>query len=664
MTTPNQPAPQGAYVIDTGGGETNFGQGMTESGAASLMTNGFTSVNLGNPLEAVGSVVKLVTDTLLGLPLEVLQLFEGLIPDVIEGAFETVAGAIGAITDFLQGMGPLLASSFKWFLETSYNILQSAFGQIMDIVNGLIVTPINGAVAGFKDWFTGLMGVTIPDLGSAVDGVVDGLANLISGLLSNPASFLGSIPQTLVSGLDGVLSGLASGVSDVTGWVRDIIDAIVRGLRGIPFVGGSIASAISNLTGAVSDQQASQQNAVITVSTGGYQNPAWVCRYPIADVSYPESLNQLLSVGGVTSAASAGTAHTHAIDVNLVHSGPSAWSIAQDQARGAIITASDNAVFDTVGMILIKDPSATPNMIIPEVFREDSSGGMVRVAALSNISSLITAPAAYVELDISPPLIAQAGERFMVLVRNQSSSAQTVFMVGLDQADYLAQVGVGFGSGTSHASFTAADMAAGVDSRLPWAMLASKAVAQTDRSYSDDFNRVNLGSLWLPVSNTGANQIGITSKRLAYKSTTNGDQVGLYTKAVSGDQMLVEANVYSRATTPRIGVMSCCNRELTEGVYLGINASSANIYTGAWGSLTQRATVSVTTGDAKWGLYNDPSTAEFTIFRDGTDIGGWIDTGGVVNFGADYRYGGARISRASGVNAGTLDNWTLSDNAL
>jgi hypothetical protein len=262
--------------------------------------------------------------------------------------------------------------------------------------------------------------------------------------------------------------------------------------------------------------------------------------------------------------------------------------------------------------------------------------------------------------------VAQQGERFMVTVRNPKITSAVDFRcMGLNE--YVAPpTGVGrffnaLGAGGSKSSYSSSAMASAAQAAVPWAMLAVKNVVPDDQSHSDPFSRVTLGSLWVPVSNTGSNKIGITSERAAFKGSTNGDQVGLYLKSVAGDQMLVEANIYSRVTTPRLGIMSCCNRELTAGVYLGVNDGTANLYTGAWNSLTQQKTVSVTTGDAKWGLYNDPSTSTFYIIRDDTDIDSWVDTGGVVTLDRDHRFGGIRISRASGVNAGTLDNFTFRD---
>jgi hypothetical protein len=227
------------------------------------------------------------------------------------------------------------------------------------------------------------------------------------------------------------------------------------------------------------------------------------------------------------------------------------------------------------------------------------------------------------------------------------------------------------GSLATQTSYTAADLASGnaAGGRIPWALLATKNGVPNDQSYSDDFNRAALGGLWYPVSDTGTDQLvistsGGTKGRVMYSVSPTGNQLGLYTKPVSGDQMLVEANLYDRTGAIRLGVMSCCNRELTEGVYLGVNNSSANIYTGTWTSMTQRATVSTSNSDSKFGLYSDPSTAKFTILKDDTDIGSWTDTGGVVTFGADNRYGGIRIGRSNPVSAGMLDNWTLRDAVL
>ena len=54
--------------------------------------------------------------------------------------------------------------------------LQTALGQVMDIFNGLVVTPISNAIQGVKDWFNNLLGFrseTAQDLQDVVEQTAD-----------------------------------------------------------------------------------------------------------------------------------------------------------------------------------------------------------------------------------------------------------------------------------------------------------------------------------------------------------------------------------------------------------------------------------------------------------------------------------------------------------
>lgn len=192
MTTPNQLPIDGAYVIDEGGGEYNFGQGLTDKSAAGLMVQSFPSINLFNPLEAVGAAIGVVTDTLFKLPLEVLQLFEQLIPGDLGGAFETVAGAVGAIVDQLSTVGSMFGSVAFSVLSTGFDLLSTAVNQIMDIFNGLVVTPINSVIQGVLDWWNGITGQTAANTAAAsnaqatADNALVGVARL-EGLTGSSA---------------------------------------------------------------------------------------------------------------------------------------------------------------------------------------------------------------------------------------------------------------------------------------------------------------------------------------------------------------------------------------------------------------------------------------------------------------------------------------------
>ena len=65
--------------------------------------------------------------------------------------------------DLNEDMGSALGFIQELFditdiLDSLTEALNTALGQVIDIFNGLIVTPINNAVQGVKDWFAGLLG--------------------------------------------------------------------------------------------------------------------------------------------------------------------------------------------------------------------------------------------------------------------------------------------------------------------------------------------------------------------------------------------------------------------------------------------------------------------------------------------------------------------------
>jgi hypothetical protein len=252
----------------------------------------------------------------------------------------------------------------------------------------------------------------------------------------------------------------------------------------------------------------------------------------------------------------------------------------------------------------------------------------------------------------------------MVLLRNTSTTATTVFILGLQQSGSAQAAGQLFSSSASNASFTSSQMSASLVSILPWAMIATKQAVPGQLTYTDNFdNRSILGSLWFPKSSISGKQLKLANNRAAFNGTTAGDQLALYTLPVGSDQMLVEANIYSRASTSISGVMLCCNRELTQTVYLGLDASVIHLYTGAWNSLTQVGSWTTGSGDAKWAVWCDPTTGIFTILRDGVAVQTWASAG-TVQFGEDFRYGGLRATLSPFVGAaapGTMDNFTFRD---
>jgi hypothetical protein len=137
----------------------------------------------------------------------------------------------------------------------------------------------------------------------------------------------------------------------------------------------------------------------------------------------------------------------------------------------------------------------------------------------------------------------------------------------------------------------------------------------------------------------------------------------VYIRRTTQDSSKVSGNLYvdEGATTQRFGLRLHCDRSETQSVELLVTKTDAKIYSYASGVATQRATVDIG-GTALYSLYYDETDDKYVALKDGAEFGlEWASP--TINQGDNYRFGGIRISRASGVDAGTIDNWTLTDYA-
>lgn len=456
--------------------------------------------------------------------------------------------------------------------------LNTGFNQVTDIFNGLVVTPINSAIAGIIDWWNGLIGF------------------------------------------------------------RDT----------------------------TASNQVNQQNfAISTLANNNARNPAWVCRYQIGDVSYPDFFNAKTQVFGTTEAASAGTAHTHDLIGDNVTAFASYWSVTQTQATGSIITISNTTQMDSMAVNAYKQSGAIDNVFL-ELFRiATSTGAAIRLASI-NIAATLTTSAQYIEVDLPSKVATVAGERYIVRVRNSSTTAVTVNVQGVASSTGQQDTGLRWSGGNELlTSYTAAQITTALSNTaiVLWTQLAAKNPQINDVSYSDNFDRGDMGSLWSLKSNV-ADNLSISGGRIAYTNSSTGAQNGLFVGPTSTDASSVEANLYFifGAPSAQQGILLHCNRDLSQIVYLAVGQSTMKIFSGSSVLLTQRATGSWTAFDGTYGMYYDTVNDKYVTTFNGDATGlEWTGASSAVTHGADYRFGGVRIECASLAPAGQIDSWTLRD---
>lgn len=143
---------------------------------------------IGGPLAAAWEWINAITSAFQGDfgPLE------DLLGEVVEGFVAGFNDLRAAFEGTYTGSDPVL-SAIQTFIGGKWSGLgnaQTMLQQIADILNGLIVTPINSAVQGVKDWFAGLVGwqstttSNVADATSSASAANTKSQNLIDALIA------------------------------------------------------------------------------------------------------------------------------------------------------------------------------------------------------------------------------------------------------------------------------------------------------------------------------------------------------------------------------------------------------------------------------------------------------------------------------------------------
>lgn len=135
----------GAFEI--GGGDFKFGQDYVES----VIKNMFKL-----PAPTMGNALDLLRDSLMKLPLDALLSFKELLPDPVEEAWDTVAGAVDAIMDALNGIPAFLQRLRAWFkIDMLEDVFTEHIGDLMGI-NWLDPSALWSAITSAWDFWKGI----------------------------------------------------------------------------------------------------------------------------------------------------------------------------------------------------------------------------------------------------------------------------------------------------------------------------------------------------------------------------------------------------------------------------------------------------------------------------------------------------------------------------
>lgn len=188
------------------------------------------------------------------------------------GAIELSEVLLGDITEILKQLALGLGCN-----DVTGPIAENIGGALRDALNKL--TAVMRMLFTLIEVIVGVPGATMEDLAAFLSGkwdaigAVSALANRIRDMIfeafgftptgDDAADLLGaltSIPQQAVAGLQGALSSINS-------YIQDLVNAILRAIRGIPVVGGTLADIIAEVSGLQQKATTAQSTANAAQST-------------------------------------------------------------------------------------------------------------------------------------------------------------------------------------------------------------------------------------------------------------------------------------------------------------------------------------------------------------------------------------------------------------
>lgn len=430
----------------------------------------------------------------------------------------------------------------------------------------------------------------------------------------------------------------------------------------------------------VETKQENVESAQITTQGRTRAGGPWIGPYEAMDVTYPQIMNSTLYAFGATNNNTSGPiAHSHVI--NAVSASSALFNIPQNQATGAYLTATQNRFVNLIGCFA--GPGAVAlagGQIWFQVFRENPDGSLTRYIHDDIYSSINGAvplnDVSWLELTVPGGFVVRQGERYLFRLLNKTSPARTIAINGIATADATPYIQHWSGAGGALATETdyTALQAAGFQSNgagvIPWFYIASQSPPPEDVTYTDDFNRANLGINWSWLGRElGADaDLVISDGHLVYSELTDGVAQVDYIHPTASDYMRVDVDVHEvqgtyAAADVGVTVLMNCDREGYYSAAFTVTGDSVIFATEVnGGGYVERDVVMTVGNNTTWSFIYNPDTNTYYALKTGEDVGlSWTDSGDIMLQGANYRYTSIQISRESGVNGGEVDNWVYRD---
>ncbi|AYR02757.1 minor tail protein [Gordonia phage Fosterous] len=567
-------------------------------------------------------------------------------------------------------------------------------GEVNGVV-GWITDGLETVISSIVDFMT--TGET-RNLQSAAAFIHDKISDFVFDVIENLQDLWKALTSTYEGDDEWLLNiqawrdSLFGWIDDVADFIQNLLDAILRGIRGIPVVGGTIADII----GGVGTVATNAQDAVETAVSVGIQ------------VNYVQQVIALQSGMGVheTGPDRTGTPSfnfgymnrpTSTITHDLWIDDPDQFGNQRGDDVFGTITLSTNpstisvtASYAAWANVIFKSAaerkvltweaykSGTVSTFNVDVYKLEPDGSSTWVYSSPNLAGDVPVSLASIgwmqHLMTGTSIVADIGDVYDVQFRMTGSG--TVFVTGLNF--HMSTPLPGFrpytiGSGRNPSSDPAPAV---ISTAARDAMYTGPApfvsigidVGQValPRSFFDDFNRSDLGPRWIRYGD-----IGIKDGKVQYTGSAiaNTTAAMVYHQPLATD--IVEAGFDATIDEEDIGVGVHCPSNLSNGVWITADVGGVRIQTGAYGSRTDRDTAPVPgsgrytirvirdEGDTHFiyqGFFGDPN-AEGAV-----PVVTWADTGNTIPAGIGRRWVG-KLARRNGLiyPSGRGDNWAAAD---